>query len=59
MEWGFTGVCWQLEQQSNVLKGIDHTLRTPGETQANEFRVIKKSHPYPIFLTVATTLFTK
>lgn len=38
MEWGFAEVSWQLQQQTDVLKGIDETLKTPAETQANEFR---------------------
>jgi len=38
IEWGFREVSWQLQQQTNVLRGIDQTLKTPGETQANEWR---------------------
>lgn len=40
LEWGFEQVGWELEQQTNVLKDIDHTLKTPSETQANEWRQI-------------------
>ncbi len=40
VEWGFTEVIWQLQQQSEVLQSIDHTLKTPSETQANEWRLM-------------------
>lgn len=38
IEWGFGELSWQLQQQTDVLRSIDHTLKTPGETQANEWR---------------------
>jgi len=38
IEWGFEEVKWQLEQQTDVLRSIEHTLKTPSETQANEWR---------------------
>jgi tetratricopeptide (TPR) repeat protein len=38
LEWGFTDLCWKVEQQTEVLKDIDNTLKTPSETQANEYR---------------------
>jgi len=39
IEWGFGEISWQLQQQTDVLRGIDHTLRTPSETKANEWRL--------------------
>jgi hypothetical protein len=38
IEWGFGQVTWELEQQTKVLQSIDQTLRSPSETQANEWR---------------------
>lgn len=40
IEWGFTELQWQLGQQHSILKDIDHTLKTPSETQANEWRLM-------------------
>ena len=40
IEWGFEEVIWQLQQQTKVLQSIDHTLKTPGQTQAKEWRQI-------------------
>lgn len=40
IEWGFEEVKWELQQQTDVLRSIDHTLRTPSETEANEWREI-------------------
>lgn len=40
IEWGFEQVTWELHQQSEALRSIDHTLKTPAETQANEWRNI-------------------
>ena len=39
LEWGFGEINWRLQQQTDVLRGIDHTLKTPGETRANEWRL--------------------
>lgn len=39
IEWGFGELSWQLQQQTDVLRSIDHTLRTPSETKANEWRL--------------------
>jgi hypothetical protein len=39
VEWGFGELCWQIQQQTDVLRSIDHTLRTPSETKANEWRL--------------------
>lgn len=38
IEWGFGEIGWQIQQQTNILQSIDQTLKTPGETQANEWR---------------------
>jgi len=38
IEWGFGELSWQLQQQTDVLKNIDQTLKTPSETKANEWR---------------------
>ena len=40
IEWGFEEVKWELQQQTDVLRSIDHTLKTPSETEANEWREI-------------------
>lgn len=40
IEWGFGELSWQLQQQTDVLRSIDHTLKTPSETQANEWRMM-------------------
>ena len=40
IEWGFEDVKWELQQQTDVLRSIDHTLKTPSETKANEWREI-------------------
>jgi tetratricopeptide (TPR) repeat protein len=38
--WGFGELSWQLQQQTSELQSIDHTLKTPSQTQANEWRQI-------------------
>jgi len=38
IEWGFGELSWQLQQQTDVLRSIDNTIKTPSETQANEWR---------------------
>jgi len=38
IEWGFGEIVWHLQQQTGILRSIDHTLKTPSETQANEYR---------------------
>jgi len=40
IEWGFHELSWHLEQQTEVLRSIDNTLRTPSQTQANEWRLM-------------------
>jgi|GEM_PF-6684903 len=39
IEWGFQDLCWHAEQQTDVLRSIDETLKTPTETLANEWRI--------------------
>lgn len=39
IEWGFEEISWQLQQQTNVLRSIGHTLKTPSETKGNEWRL--------------------
>lgn len=39
LEWGFGEINWRLQQQTDVLMSIDHTLKTPSETRANEWRL--------------------
>jgi len=40
IEWGFQELGWHLEQQTEVLRNIAHTLKTPTQTQANEWRLM-------------------
>lgn len=40
IEWGFEEVHWELQQQTKILRSIDHTLKTPNQTQANELRIM-------------------
>ncbi len=40
IEWGFAEINWELQQQTEILRSIDHTLRTPSQTQANEHRIM-------------------
>lgn len=40
LHWGFEEIVWRLGNQTEVLKSIDHTLKTPSETKANEFRLM-------------------
>ena len=38
LEWGFGELSWQLQKQTDILRSIDNTLKTPSETKANEWR---------------------
>lgn len=38
LEWGFSALNWRLLQITDILKSIDHTLKNPNLTQANEWR---------------------
>lgn len=40
IQWGFNHISWILEEQTEVLKKIDTALKTPSQTQANEYRII-------------------
>lgn len=40
LEWGFSSLLWSIDQQTEVLQSIDKTLKTPGQTQADELRII-------------------
>jgi tetratricopeptide (TPR) repeat protein len=40
LEWGFSSLLWAIDQQTEVLRSIDQTLKTPGQTQADEWRLI-------------------
>jgi tetratricopeptide (TPR) repeat protein len=43
LQWGLSEIAWRLEQNQNALKSIDQTLRTPAQTQANEWREMGES----------------
>lgn len=43
IEWGFAELCWHFEQQTSILRSIDHHLETPAQTQANEWRIIAEN----------------
>lgn len=40
VRWGFGELGWQAEQETEVLASIDATLRTPGATQSEEWRLM-------------------
>jgi len=40
IRWGFEEINWSLQCQTNILLSIDHTLKTPTLTKANELRQI-------------------
>ena len=40
LEWGLEEIRWRIDQATGVLKSIDKTLKTPGQTQAHEWRII-------------------
>lgn len=40
IRWGVNEIRWNLQQQTEILKSIDQTLKTPSETQANEWRMM-------------------
>jgi Flp pilus assembly protein TadD len=40
LEWGFSGLLWAIDQQTEVLRSIDNTLKTPSKSQADEWRII-------------------
>lgn len=44
IEWGFGELSWQMQQQTSVLQEIAAILKTPGETQAEEWRLMAEEH---------------
>lgn len=38
LEWGFSELSWELQQQTNILREIAMILKTPSEIKANEWR---------------------
>lgn len=40
VRWGFDTVTWHAMQQTDTLRSIDQTLKTPTQTQANEWRTM-------------------
>lgn len=40
IEWGFDQLSWRIAEQTAILRGIDATLKTPSQTQANEYRLM-------------------
>jgi len=40
LEWGLEELSWKIDQMTGVLQSIDKTLRTPSQTQSNEWRQI-------------------
>jgi len=38
LTWGFEELAWRLEIQTDVMRQLDRTLKTPSQTQANEWR---------------------
>jgi len=40
IEWGFNELGWRIQEQTDILKDIDHTLKTPTQTRGNEYRTM-------------------
>ncbi len=40
VEWGFNELGWRIQEQTDVIKDIDHTLKTPTQTRGNEYRTM-------------------
>ena len=59
IEWGFEELHWRIEQATGVLKSIDKTLKTPSQTQANEWRQIAEELRWRIVLDEAKEFFLK
>jgi tetratricopeptide (TPR) repeat protein len=57
--WGQRNMLWQLEQQSDTLRSIDNTLKTPRETGANELRQQAEEALRREALVDAETLYTQ
>lgn len=59
IEWGFEELSWHLQQQTEILRSIDHTLKTPSETQANEWRLMGEELRRRGVLDKAEQIFSK
>ena len=59
IEWGFEELNWELHQQTEVLRSIDHTLKTPSATQANEWRLMGEELRRRGVLDKAEQIFSK
>jgi len=59
IEWGFEELTWELHQQTEVLRSIDHTLKTPSETKANEWRLMGEELRRRGVLDKAEQIFSK
>jgi tetratricopeptide (TPR) repeat protein len=51
------GRLWSIDQQTEVLRSIDATLKTPGQTQADEWRIIGEGLRQRGDPSAATTFF--
>jgi tetratricopeptide (TPR) repeat protein len=40
VRWSCEQVVWRIEQQTDVIRGIDESLKTPAQTKANEWRIM-------------------
>lgn len=40
VRWSCEQVVWRIEQQTDVMRGIDDSLKTPAQTKANEWRIM-------------------
>lgn len=40
VRWAYQQLAWHLEQQTDVIRSIDETLKTPVQTRANEWRAM-------------------
>lgn len=40
IRWGCEQVVWRIEKQSDIMRGIDESLKTPAQTKANEWRIM-------------------
>ena len=58
-EWGFIEIAWMLDQMTEILRSIDKTLKTPSQTQANEWRQIAEELRRRGLLEESETFFLK
>ncbi len=59
LRWAATDITWRLEQQTDLLRDIDHTLKTPSQTQANEWREMAEELRERGVLDQATDFFSR